>query len=81
VATGCIESGIGYPAPKLLGLAVIQSVKARGCCQELSNLQEELKLAKAAEVLCRRDATNFTQTPKKKKNEFWNCHLAMLGYS
>ena len=24
-------------------------------------------------------ATNFTQTPKKKKNEFWNCHLAMLG--
>ena len=24
-------------------------------------------------------ATNFTQTRKKKKNEFWNCHLAMLG--
>ena len=24
-------------------------------------------------------ATNFTQTPKKNKNEFWNCHLAMLG--
>ena len=25
-------------------------------------------------------ATNFTQTPKKNKNEFWNCHLAMLGW-
>ena len=24
-------------------------------------------------------ATNFTQTPKKNKNEFRNCHLAMLG--
>ena len=24
-------------------------------------------------------ATNFTQTPKNNKNEFWNCHLAMLG--
>ena len=24
-------------------------------------------------------ATYFTQTPKKNKNEFWNCHLAMLG--
>ena len=24
-------------------------------------------------------ATNFTQTPKKNKHEFWNCHLAMLG--
>ena len=24
-------------------------------------------------------ATNFTQTPKKNKNEFWNCHLAVLG--
>ena len=24
-------------------------------------------------------ATNFTQTPKKNKNEFWNCHLEMLG--
>ena len=24
-------------------------------------------------------ATNFTQTPKKNKNEVWNCHLAMLG--
>ena len=24
-------------------------------------------------------ATNFTQTTKKNKNVFWNCHLAMLG--
>ena len=24
-------------------------------------------------------ATNFTQTPKENKNEFWNCDLAMLG--
>ena len=23
--------------------------------------------------------TNFTQTPKKNKNEVWNFHLAMLG--
>ena len=27
--------------------------------------------------ICR--ATNFTQTPKKNKNEVCNCHLAMLG--
>ena len=24
-------------------------------------------------------ATNFTQTPKKNTNEFWNYDLAMLG--
>ena len=24
-------------------------------------------------------ATNFTQTSRKNKNVFWNCHLAMPG--
>ena len=28
---------------------------------------------------CYDRATNFSQTPKKNNNDFWNCHLAMLG--
>ena len=53
-----------------------------GCQCGLSSLFGTLF---GSELLCRilwmgqGKATNFTQTPKKNKNEFWNCHLAMLG--
>ena len=29
-------------------------------------------------VYCYFKATKFTQTPNRNKNEFWNCHLAIL---